>query len=294
MSGGTVPFLRPVRRGQEGRFGAAAAARGTPVQPARSWEQPTPKEPLGGAAAFLVLSVFLACCVEAVEALTVILATGVTRGWRASLYGAGAGVAALAVIVAVLGPAVTQVPLNALRVVVGGLLLVFGLGWLRKAVLRAAGLKALHDEAAIYDRQVAASTAAGGKPASGLDRYAFTLSFKAVLLEGLEVVFIVLTFGANQGDIGLAAVGGIAAVALVSAVGFAVRAPLTRVPENTLKFVVGVMLTSFGVFWAGEGVGVDWPGADAALLALIAVIGLASVGLARAARPDRGDLVAAR
>lgn len=247
-----------------------------------------------GAAAFLVLSVFLACCVEAVEALTVILATGVTRGWRASLYGAGAGIAALAVIVAVLGPAVTQVPLNGLRVVVGGLLLVFGLGWLLKAVLRAAGLKALHDEAAVYDRQVAASAAAGGKPVSGLDRYAFTLSFKAVLLEGLEVVFIVLTFGANQGNIPLAAAGGIAAVVLVSAAGFAVRAPLTRVPENTLKFTVGVMLTSFGVFWAGEGVGVDWPGSDAALLALIAVFGLASVGLARAARPARTDALAAR
>jgi len=247
-----------------------------------------------GAAAFLVLSVFLACCVEAVEALTVILATGVTRGWRASLYGTGAGVAALAVIVAVLGPAVTQVPLNALRVVVGGLLLVFGLGWLLKAVLRAAGLKALHDEAAIYDRQVAASAAAVGKPASGLDRYAFTLSFKAVLLEGLEVVFIVLTFGANQGNIPLAAAGGIAAVLLVSAAGFAVRAPLTRVPENTLKFTVGVMLTSFGVFWAGEGVGVNWPGSDAALLALIAVIGLASIGLSRAARPSRADALATR
>ena len=246
-----------------------------------------------GAAVFLVLSVFLACCVEAVEALTVILATGVTRGWRASLYGALAGVAALAVIVAVLGPAVTQVPLNALRIVVGGLLLVFGLGWLLKAVLRAAGLKALHDEAAIYDRQVAAAAVASGKPTSGLDRYAFTLSFKAVLLEGLEVVFIVLTFGANQGNVALAAVGGIAAVVLVSAVGFAVRAPLTRVPENTLKFTVGVMLTSFGVFWSGEGVGVHWPGADAALLALIAVIGLTSVGLARAARPARPDALAA-
>lgn len=244
-----------------------------------------------GAAAFLFLSVFLACCVEAVEALTVIFATGVTRGWRASLYGAGVGVAALAVIVAVLGPAVTLIPLNGLRVVVGGLLLVFGLGWLRKAVLRAAGLKPLHDEAAIYDRQVEASSAAGGKPAAGLDRYAFTLSFKAVLLEGLEVVFIVLTFGANQHDISLAAVGGIAAVVLVSAAGFAVRAPLTRVPENTLKFAVGVMLTSFGVFWAGEGVGVVWPGADAALPALVAVIGLASVGLARL---SRADVLAAR
>ena len=247
-----------------------------------------------GAAAFLFLSVFLACCVEAVEALTVILATGVTRGWRASLYGAGAGVAALAALVAVLGPAVTQIPLNALRVVVGGLLLLFGLGWLLKAVLRAAGLKALHDEAAIYDRQVAASSAAGGKPASGLDRYGLTLSFKAVLLEGLEVVFIVLTFGANQHDIPLAAVGGIAAVVLVGAVGFAVRAPLTRVPENTLKFAVGVMLTSFGMFWAGEGVGVDWPGADAALLVLIAIIGVASVGLARLAQPARADALAAQ
>jgi len=256
-----------------------------------------PKELLVGAAAFLVLSVFLACCVEAVEALTVVLATGVTRGWRASLYGAGVGVAALAVIVAVLGPAVTQVPLNGLRIVVGGLLLVFGLGWLLKAVLRSAGLKALHDEAAIYDRQVAASVAAGGKPSAGLDRYAFTLSFKAVLLEGLEVVFIVLTFGANQGSIPLAAIGGVAAVVLVGGLGFAVRAPLTRVPENTLKFVVGVMLTSFGVFWAGEGVGVDWPGADAALLALVAVIGLSAVGLARAARPvgpARPDVLAVR
>lgn len=240
-----------------------------------------------GAAAFLVLSVFLACCVEAVEALTVVLATGVTRGWRASLYGAATGVLALAVIVAVLGPTVTRVPLNGLRVVVGGLLLVFGVQWLRKAVLRAAGLKALHDEGATFEKEVAAATAAGGQPSSGVDRYAFALSFKAVLLEGLEVVFIVLTFGANQGSIPLAAVGGIAAVVLVSAVGVAVRAPLTRVPENTLKFIVGVMLTSFGVFWSGEGVGVRWPGADAALLGLVAVIGLSAVALARAARPAR-------
>jgi len=242
-----------------------------------------------GAGGFLVLSVFLACCVESVEALTVILATGVTRGWRASLWGAAGAVAVLAVIVAVMGPAVTRVPLDWLRLLVGGLLLVFGLQWLRKATLRAAGLKALHDEAAVYDRQIAAANAAGGKPTSGLDRYAFTLSFKAVLLEGLEVVFIVLTFGANQGSIPLAAVGGIAAVVLVSAAGFAVRAPLTRVPENTLKFLVGVMLTAFGVFWSGEAAGVNWPGADGALLALIAVIGLAALGLARAARPALAD-----
>lgn len=240
-----------------------------------------------GSAVVLFGSVFLACCVEAVEALTVVLATGVTRGWRASLYGAAAGVVALAVLVAVLGPAVTLVPLGALRVVVGGLLLVFGLQWLRKAVLRAAGLKSLHDEAAIYDRHVAASTAAGAAPSAGLDRYAFVLSLKAVLLEGLEVVFIVLTFGANQGSIRLAVLGGVAAVLVVGAAGVAVRAPLTRVPENTLKFVVGVMLTSFGVFWSGEGVGVRWPGSDAALPVLVAVIGLASLGLARAARPVR-------
>jgi len=240
------------------------------------------------AAVFLVLSVFLACCVEAVEALTVVLATGVTRGWRSSLYGAGAGVLVLGVLVAILGPAITVVPLGPLRVLVGGLLLVFGLQWLRKAVLRAAGLKALHDESAAYDREVAAAHAVTGARSSRWDRYAFTLSFKAVLLEGLEVVFIVLTFGANQGSIGLAAVGGIAAVVLVASVGAAIRAPLSRVPENTLKFVVGVMLTAFGVFWSGEGVGVSWPGADAALPALIAIIGLSALALARLASPTRG------
>ncbi len=241
-----------------------------------------------GAAVFLVLSVFLACCVEAVEALTVVLATGVTRGWRSSLYGAGTGVLALALLVAILGPAITYVPLGPLRVLVGGLLLVFGLQWLRKAVLRAAGLKTLHDESAAYDREIAAAQAVVGAAPARLDRYAFTLSFKAVLLEGLEVVFIVLTFGANQGSIGLAAVGGIAAVVLVASVGAAVRAPLSRVPENTLKFVVGVMLTAFGVFWSGEGVGVRWPGSDAALPVLVAVIGLSAVALARLASPTRG------
>jgi uncharacterized membrane protein len=238
-----------------------------------------------GAGGFLVLSVFLACCVEAVEALTVILAVGVTRGWRASLTGAAAGLGILVVLVAVLGPAVTRVPLDWLRVLVGGLLLVFGLQWLRKAVLRAAGLKALHDEAEIFHRQVTAAGSAGGVPGAGMDRYAFTLSFKAVLLEGLEVVFIVLTFGANQGSIPLAALGGIAAVLLVGGAGLAVRAPLSRVPENTLKFVVGVMLSAFGVFWSGEGVGVEWPGADAALLGLIAFIGGSALVIVRAARP---------
>jgi len=216
------------------------------------------------------LSVFLACIVEAVEALTVVLAVGVTRGWRWSSYGVLAGVAALVVIVAALGPALTVIPLQVLRLVVGALLLVFGLQWLRKAILRASGRKALHDEAATFAAQTEAARAEEAPPAAGVDAYAFSLCFKAVLLEGLEVVFIVLTFGANAGRIPLAALGAVAAIVVVTAAGFLVRGPLSRVPENQLKFVVGVLLASFGMFWAGEGAGVVWPGADAALVALIA------------------------
>jgi uncharacterized membrane protein len=173
----------------------------------------------------------------------------------------------------VLGPALTVIPIDALRLVVGGLLLIFGLGWLRKAILRASGFKALHDEDAIYLRQRAAAQQAEGRTGGLLvDAYAFTLAFKGVLLEGLEVAFIVLTFGANQDNIPLAAVGAAAAVALVTGVGVAVRAPLARVPENSLKFAVGVLLTSFGIFWGMEGAGGHWPGADAALLGVIAFV----------------------
>jgi len=220
----------------------------------------------------LVLAVFAACVVESVEALTIVLAVGITRGWRATLRGVAAGLVVLALVVAVLGPALTVIPINALRLVVGGLLLIFGLGWLRKAILRASGFKALHDEDAIYARQRAEAEQAHvtGRGLLG-DPYAFTLAFKGVLLEGLEVVFIVLTFGANQDNIPLAALGAAAAVVLVTVVGIAIRAPLARVPENTLKFAVGVLLTSFGMFWAVEGAGGQWPGADAALLALIAL-----------------------
>jgi uncharacterized membrane protein len=238
-----------------------------------------------GTGGFLFLSVFLACSVEAVEALTVVLAVGVTRGWRSSLYGGAVGVITLAVLVAVLGPAVTLIPLSGLRIVVGGLLLVFGLQWLRKAVLRAAGLKALHDESAAFEAEAAAARAADRPDGSVLDTYAFTLSFKAVLLEGIEVAFIVLTLGGNERDIPLAATAALAAVAVVAAVGVAVREPLSRVPENALKFAVGVMLTSFGVFWSGEGVGVDWPGDEAALPVLIVLFALWSAGLAWAIRP---------
>ena len=226
----------------------------------------------------LAVSVFLACAVEAVEALTIVLAVGTTRSWRSALYGVGAGVAALAVVIAVLGPAVGSIPIGALRVVVGGLLLVFGLQWLRKAVLRAAGLKALHDEDAIFAREAAAARDASAGGRGAIDGYAFTIACKGVLLEGLEVVFIVLTFGTNQHDIGLAAAAALAAVLAVVGAGVAVRAPLARVPENTMKFAVGVMLSSFGCFWLAEGAGADWPGGDASLLAL--VLGLALFALA--------------
>ena len=244
----------------------------------------------------LVAAVFAACLVEAVEALTIVLAVGLTRGWPGTVRGILTGLAALAVIVAALGPALTVIPIGALRLVVGGLLLVFGLGWLRKAILRASGWKDLHDEDAIYAREIAAARLADHSSGGLLvDAYAFTLAFKGVLLEGLEVVFIVLTFGANQHNIPLAALAALVAVAVVTAAGLAIRAPLARVPENTLKFAVGVLLTSFGTFWAVEGAGGTWPAADAALLGLIGFVLLTALatisGLRRrkAQQPARSD-----
>jgi uncharacterized membrane protein len=228
----------------------------------------------------LALSVLLACSVEAVEALTIVLAVGTTRSWRSSFYGVGAAIGVLAVLVAGLGPALTSLPLDALRVVVGGLLLVFGLQWLRKAVLRAAGLKALHDEEAAFQAETAAARSAPRRWVAGIDAYAFLMSFKGVLLEGLEVAVIVLTFGANQHRIGLAAAAAGVAVALVVLAGVAVRAPLARVPENAMKFAVGVMLSSFGMFWGAEGAGASWPGGDAALLVIIPGLALVSLGMA--------------
>ncbi|HEX3590003.1 MAG TPA: hypothetical protein VHV74_10235 [Pseudonocardiaceae bacterium] len=230
--------------------------------------------------AALFLAVFLACVVEAVEALTIVLAVGTVRDWRSAMTGVAAGLAALAVVVAALGPALTAIPLGVLRVFVGGLLLVFGLQWLRKAVLRASGHKALHDEDAIFARQQASARDAA-PTARGFvrDWYAFTVSFKGVVLEGLEVAFIVLTFGSNQHDIPLATVAAAAAVVVVTIVGVVVRAPLARVPENTLKFVVGVMLTSFGLFWGAEGAGGEWPGSDAALLGIVPAVAVFALGL---------------
>jgi uncharacterized membrane protein len=220
----------------------------------------------------LFVAVVLACIVEAVEALTILLAAG-TRGWRSTLIGGAAAAITLTVIVVVLGPAISAIPISYLRLLVGGLLLVFGVGWLRKAIMRASGLKALHDEDKIYAEKLAAARAASAekRPLVG-DWYAFTLSFKGVLLEGLEVVFIVLTFGTNQHNVPLAALAAGCAVLLIAGLGMAVRSPLARVPENTMKFVVGVMLTGFGIFWGGEGAGVVWPGSDGALLVLIPAV----------------------
>jgi uncharacterized membrane protein len=170
--------------------------------------------------------------------------------------------------------------LSVLRTAIGGLLLIFGLEWLRKAILRSAGLKAKHDERQIYHDELEAAHAAGAS-GSDLDHYAFVVSFKGVLLEGLEVAFIVVTFGANQHRVGLAAVAAALAVLLVVVVGAAARAPLARVPENTMKFVVGVMLSSFGTFWGAEGVGADWPGGEAALPAIIAALLLIALLMSR-------------
>lgn len=246
-----------------------------------------------GAAGALLVSVFLACAVEAVEALTVVLAIGVTRGWRSSCYGVLAGLGVLTAVVAALGPALGVVPVDVLRLVVGTLLLVFGLQWLRKAVLRAGGRKALHDEEATFQAETAAARGAV-RPSRGIDGYAFTLCFKAVLLEGLEVAFIVLTFGSNAGRIPLAAAGAGAAVAVVVAAGLVIRGPLSRVPENQLKFVVGVLLTAFGMFWSGEGAGLVWPGGDVALPFLALGTAVFAVGLVAALRAGTRDLAGAR
>jgi uncharacterized membrane protein len=222
-----------------------------------------------------------------VEALTIVLAMGVTRGWRSALTGTAVALIALAAIVAALGPALTVIPIETLRLIVGVLLLVFGLQWLRKAILRSSGWRALRDEDAVFARQAAEALNAAPERHAGLDWYAFTISFKGVLLEGLEVAFIVLTFGSAQGSIPLAAAGAIAAALLVVGAGVVARGPLSRVPENTLAFGVGVMLTTFGIFWGAEGTGVDWPGGDAALPGVLAFVLLLSVGFVTALRRQR-------
>ncbi len=230
----------------------------------------------------LFLSVFLACAVEAVEATTIVLAAGTARDWKSALLGTGAGLGLLGVIIVAIGPSISSLPINGLRLFVGTLLLVFGLQWIRKAILRSSGFKALHDEDKIFQEELAAARKAKeGKRFGVADWYAFTLSFKGVLLEGLEVAFIVLTFGTIQHQITLASLAALAAVIIVAASGFALRKPLARVPENTMKFTVGIMLTSFGIFWGAEGAGAIWPHTDASLLGIVPFIAIVSFILVR-------------
>jgi uncharacterized membrane protein len=236
---------------------------------------------MSGAEIGLAVSVFVACAVEAVEALTIVLAVGSTRSWSSAMSGVGAATVALAAIVVALGPALTSLPIDVLRLIVGGLLLILGLQWLRKAILRSAGVKAKHDELKTYREEAEAARAAGA-PHHGFDGYSFVISFKGVLLEGLEVAFIVLTFGSNQHRVGLAGAAAALAVLLVVLGGLAARAPLARVPENAMKFGVGVMLSSFGMFWSAEGAGARWPASDGALLVIIPAVLLVSLGIANA------------
>lgn len=248
---------------------------------------------IGTGTLFLVLAAFLASAVEMVEALTIVLAVGVTRGWRSALIGVASATVALAVVIAIFGPALTLIPIDTLRLIIGALLLIFGLQWLRKAILRASGYKALHDEEATFRKEREDAKRAGAVVRGGLDWYAFTLCFKGVLLEGLEVAFIVVTFGAAAHQVGLAAAGAAAALILVVGVGIAVHAPLSRVPENTLKFAVGLMLTTFGTFWSAEGAGVAWPAADGAILGILVVYIVVSFGLVQALRRRRASVVQA-
>jgi Ca2+/H+ antiporter, TMEM165/GDT1 family len=233
-----------------------------------------------GATWGLLAATFTASFVEFVEALTIVVAMGATRSWRSALAGSAVALAALAILTAVAGYAlVSWLPRSALELVVGALLLILGLQWLRKAILRSAGLKALHDENEIYRVEVAAARAAGEQQRLGLDWFSFVVSCKGVFLEGAEVVFIVITFGVNAHDVPLAAAGAAAAFAVVVAIGAIAHRPLARVPENTLKYTVGVLLATFGTFWSVEGLGVfqpgsadlEWPGGDWSLLGLLVV-----------------------
>jgi uncharacterized membrane protein len=249
----------------------------------------------------LVLSVFVACVVEGVEATTIVMAMGFTRGWRSALAGAAAALVALAVFTAAAGYALTRwLPESLLQLVIGTLLLIFGLQWLRKAIYRSSGRKALHDEDAIYAEEVAEAQHAGA-PAPGIDTFGLLVSFKGVFLEGVEVVFIVLTFGLSADNLPAAILGAVAAIVAVLLAAVLVRRPLSMVPENTLKFGVGLMLTSFGTFWSLEGLGtfrqgrhsLAFPGADLAILYILAaviVVCRVLIGLLRRSARRRGSV----
>jgi Ca2+/H+ antiporter, TMEM165/GDT1 family len=241
----------------------------------------------------LAAAVLLAATVEMVEALTIVMAMGVTRGWRSTLMGVGAAIVALAAFTAVAGYALTTwLPTAALQLGVGGLMLIFGLQWLRKAILRSSGRKPLHDEDEIYAGEVATAERAGPVRRSGVDAFAFVVSFKGVFLEGVEVVFIVITFGLSAHALPVAVSAALVGGLLVLGAGVLVRGPLSRVPENTLKYGVGLLLATYGTFWAIEGLGVlrgghrslEWPGADLSLLGLLAAWYLVSRALVHGLR----------
>jgi uncharacterized membrane protein len=286
--------MGPVGAGLELDLGADRA-RGQAC--AADWRRPPDGigDPVGmSTSAFLLLvGAFLASAVEMVEALTIVLGVGIVRGWRSTLVGVAAATLVLAALIAVLGPALRLVPIATLRLAVGALLVAFGLQWLRKAILRASGYKPLHDEDEAFRRERQQAAAAGREERAGLDWYSFTVAFKGVLLEGLEVVFIVISFGSGQGRTGLAAAGAGAAFVLVVGAGILARGPLERVPENTIKFAVGLLLTSFGCFWGAEGAGVDWPGDELSLLGVIAFLAVLSFVLVRALRRRRLALIPA-
>lgn len=236
-----------------------------------------------------VATAFLSSLVEAVEALTIVLAVASVRGWRPAAIGALTGLALLIFIVLALGPLLDRIPLHLLQLVIGVLLLLFGMRWLRKAILRAAGVIALHDEAIAFATETEDLLDQARQHETRLDWFAGLASFKAVVLEGLEVVFIVIAVGAGRGLLGAASLGALAACLVVVAIGFVIHRPLARVPENTLKFAVGVMLSAFGVFWTGEGLGVPWPGGDFSILtfaALFLMVALCAVALARRSRVE--------
>ena len=248
-----------------------------------TWAQLTP---VAGAA-------FLGSLVECVEALTIVLAVGATRGWRPALSGAGVGFVVLAVAVALFGPMLSAVPIAAMQIVVGVLLLLFGMRWLRKAILRSAGVIALHDEAAAYAEETERLKRAGAAPGRSFDLIAAATSFKAVMIEGLEVAFIVIAASTRPALLLPASLAAGAAAVLVILLGLAVHRPLAQVPENALKFVVGVLISAFGIFWLGEGLGFAWPGTDLAIVAMAACLllaGIAAVRLVRAQEP-RGGIV---
>src|SRR5580658_2170201 len=241
-------------------------------------------------AAPAVSAAFLSSIVEVVEAFTIVLAVATVRGWRPASLGAVAGLALLALIVVTFGPLLGLVPLRALQLAVGLLLLLFGMRWLRKAILRGAGVIALHDETLAFAHETAGLREQAQRHEARLDWLAGLASFKAVVLEGLEVVFIVIAVGAGRGLVVPASFGALAAAALVLVAGLLIHRPLARVPENILKFAVGVMLSAFGVFWVGEGLGVPWPGEDLAIPVIALLLLASALAAARAARRPAGEM----